>query len=133
MVHKYFCLRQTANSSVIGVVRFIERSPEQDIVKNLLRPFITLTSCPVNSTPILRTGEQDELREALDVTLEALPLEERDFLGATKHLYNWLCPSVGWLIGNAYFDDPHVAPYWPTWLCFFKNEMVCRTWTILKK
>ena len=21
------------------------------------------------------------------------------FLGATKHLYNWLCPSVGWLVG----------------------------------
>ena len=40
------------------------------------------------------------------------------FLGATKHLYNWLRPlvgwSVGWLVGN---DDPHVAPYWPTWPC----------------
>ena len=23
------------------------------------------------------------------------------FLGATKHLYNWLCPSVGRLVGNA--------------------------------
>ena len=77
MVHKYFCLRQTANSSVIGVVRFIERSPEQDIVKNFLRLFITLTSCSVNSTPILRrTGAQDSLREALDAALEALPLEE---------------------------------------------------------
>ena len=21
------------------------------------------------------------------------------FLGATKHLYNWLCPSVGWSVG----------------------------------
>ena len=103
MAHTYFRLRQTANSSVIGVVRFFERSPEQDIVKNLLRPFITLTSCPVNSTPILRrTGEQDQLREALDAALEALPLEERDFLGATKHLYSWLCPSVGWLVGNAF-------------------------------
>ena len=39
------------------------------------------------------------------------------FLGATKHLYNWLCPSVGWLVGRVThsFDDPHVAPYWPTW------------------
>ena len=28
------------------------------------------------------------------------------FLGATKHLYNWLCPlvgrSVGWSVGNAF-------------------------------
>ena len=23
----------------------------------------------------------------------------RPFLGATKHLYNWLCPLVGWLVG----------------------------------
>ena len=23
------------------------------------------------------------------------------FLGATKHLYNWLCPSVGWLAGRS--------------------------------
>ena len=38
-------------------------------------------------------------------------------LGATKHLYNWLCPLVGWLVGRVThsFDDPHVAPYWPTW------------------
>ena len=21
------------------------------------------------------------------------------FLGATKHLYNWLCPLVGWSVG----------------------------------
>ena len=35
------------------------------------------------------------------------------FLGATKHLYNWLCPSVGRLVGWSVthsFDDPHVAP-----------------------
>ena len=45
-----------------------------------------------------------------------------NFLSATKHLYNWLCPSVGWLVGRSVgwsvthsFDDPHVAPYWPTW------------------
>ena len=23
------------------------------------------------------------------------------FLGATKHLYNWLCPLVGWLVGRS--------------------------------
>ena len=31
----------------------------------------------------------------------------------------WL---VGWLVGLSVthsFDDPHVAPYWPTWPCFF--------------
>ena len=45
-------------------------------------------------------------------------------LGATKHLYNWLCPSVGWSVGLLVgrvthpFDDLHVAPYWPTWPCF---------------
>ena len=22
--------------------------------------------------------------------------------GATKHLYNWLCPSVGWSVGYAF-------------------------------
>ena len=54
------------------------------------------------------------------------------FLGATKHLYNWLCllvgRLVGWLVGWSvcrlvgwsegwvmhWFDDPHVSPYWPT-------------------
>ena len=41
-------------------------------------------------------------------------------LGATKHLYNWLCLSVGWSVGRVTrsFDDPHVAPYWPTWPCY---------------
>ena len=39
------------------------------------------------------------------------------FLGATKHLYNKLCPSVGRSVTHS-FDDPHVAPYWPTWPCF---------------
>ena len=34
-------------------------------------------------------------------------------LGATKHLYNWLCRSVCWLVTHS-FDDPHVAPNWPT-------------------
>ena len=50
------------------------------------------------------------------------------FLDATKHLYNWLCrsvvQSVGHLVGQSVggvthsFNDPHVAPYWPTWPCF---------------
>ena len=43
------------------------------------------------------------------------------FLGATKHLYNWLCPlvclSVCLSVTHS-FDDPHVAPYWPSWPCF---------------
>ena len=42
---------------------------------------------------------------------------ERSFLGATKHLYNWLCPLVGLLVTHS-FDDPHIAPCWPTWPCF---------------
>ena len=57
----------------------------------------------------------------------------RLFLGATKHLYNWLCPLVGWSVGllvgrtvgrvTHSFDDPHVAPYWPTWPCLiFKQK-----------
>ena len=28
-------------------------------------------------------------------------------------IYNWLCPLVCWVTHS--FDDPHVAPYWPTW------------------
>ena len=46
--------------------------------------------------------------------------EKESFLGATKHLYNWLCPSVGLSVGRSVthsFDDQHVAPYWPTWPC----------------
>ena len=50
-------------------------------------------------------------------------------LGATKHLYNWLCPSVVGLVGPTSvgrvthsFDDPHVAPYWPTWPCITVDE-----------
>ena len=44
------------------------------------------------------------------------------FLCATKRLYNWLCPSVGWLVCllvTHSFDDPQVSPYWPTWPCSF--------------
>ena len=48
------------------------------------------------------------------------------FLGATKHLYNWLCPlvgwSVGWLVGrsvgNAFIRRSTRRTYWPTWPCF---------------
>ena len=38
----------------------------------------------------------------------------KTFSRATKHLYNWLYPLVGWSVGrsegNDSFDDPHVAP-----------------------
>ena len=35
----------------------------------------------------------------------------------------WLAVSVGWLVGRVThsFDDPHVAPYWPTWSCWPYN------------
>ena len=53
-----------------------------------------------------------------------------DFLGATKHLYNWLCPLVGRSVGRLVclsvthsFDDPHVAPYWPTWPCYKNSNL----------
>ena len=39
------------------------------------------------------------------------------FLGATKHLYDWLCLSVCPSACNT-FDDPNGAPYRPTWPCF---------------
>ena len=48
-------------------------------------------------------------------------------LGATKHLYNWLCPSVGrsvCLSVTHSFDDQHVAPYWPTWPCFLVARFI---------
>ena len=34
--------------------------------------------------------------------------------------------SVGRLVGLSVthpFDDPHVAPYWPTWPCFFGHML----------
>ena len=31
------------------------------------------------------------------------------FLSATKHLYNWLCLSVGWSVTHS-FDNQHVTP-----------------------
>ena len=40
------------------------------------------------------------------------------FLGATKHLYNWLCPSVGLLVCNAFVRRSTRRTYWPTWPCF---------------
>ena len=32
--------------------------------------------------------------------------------------------SVGWGVGRGKhsFDDPHVAPYWPTWPCSYLKE-----------
>ena len=39
------------------------------------------------------------------------------FLGATKHLYNWLCPSVGLLVCNAFVRRSTRRTYWPTWPC----------------
>ena len=47
-------------------------------------------------------------------TLKKVGIER--FLGATKHLCNWLCPLVCRVTHS--FDDPHVAPYWPTWPCY---------------
>ena len=47
-------------------------------------------------------------------------------LSATKHLYNWLCPSVGLSVCLSVthsFDDPNVAPYWPTWSCFLVSRV----------
>ena len=38
-----------------------------------------------------------------------------------KHLHSWLCPSVCPLVCRSVthsFNDPHGAPYWPTWPCF---------------
>ena len=48
------------------------------------------------------------------------------FLVAKKHLYNWLCPSVGGSVCLSVthsFDNPHVAPYWPTWPCSLKSKL----------
>ena len=36
-------------------------------------------------------------------------LSQELFLGATKHLYNWLCPPVCRSVTHS-FDDPQVAP-----------------------
>ena len=54
-------------------------------------------------------------QEALSVGLKS---EKMGVLGAPKHLYvlyNWLSPWLGRLVR---YDDPHGAPYWPTWPCF---------------
>ena len=42
------------------------------------------------------------------------------FLGATKHLCNWLSPLVGRSVTHS-LDDPHIAPYWSTWPCFLSR------------
>ena len=34
--------------------------------------------------------------------------------------------SVGLSVGRSVthsFDDPHVAPYWPTWPCFYGSKL----------
>ena len=52
---------------------------------------------------------------------------DNPFLGATKHLYNWLCPSVGWSVCRSVthsFDDPHVAPIGLLGLVFFSAVSV---------
>ena len=46
------------------------------------------------------------------------------FLGATKHLYNWLCLLVSWLVGWS-VTHSFVAPYWPTWPCFLIKFHSC--------
>ena len=42
------------------------------------------------------------------------------FLGATKHLYNWLCPSVGRLVGWSVGQSPFwaAAPKGPVTYAF---------------
>ena len=64
------------------------------------------------------------------------------FLGATKHLYNWLCPLVGRLVCLSVthsFDDPHRRTYWLNWPCLYSkyffilrstetNERTVRDW-----
>ena len=45
------------------------------------------------------------------------------FLGAIKHLFNWLSLLVGRLVCLSVthsFDDQHVAPFWPTWPCYYE-------------
>ena len=55
------------------------------------------------------------------------------FLGATKHLYNWLCPSVsrsvGWSVMHS-FDDPHVTPYRPSWPCLVADSFWSVHWWV---
>ena len=47
------------------------------------------------------------------------------------HLYNRLCPSVGWSVGRVThsFDDPPGAPYWPTWPCLKVYNLVDRNFS----
>ena len=42
----------------------------------------------------------------------------KTFLGTTKPLNKWVCPLVGWSVTRS-FDDPNVAPFWPTLPCLF--------------
>ena len=73
---------------------------------------------------IIKLSHLKELMSTFQVhiprTPSAIACKNRSFLGATKQLCNWLCPSVGLSVGRVThsFNDPHVAPYWPTWPCF---------------
>ena len=46
---------------------------------------------------------------------------QNTFLGATKHLYNWLCLLVGWLVGwlvgNTFVRRSTCHTCWLTWPC----------------
>ena len=61
------------------------------------------TSRTLNLPLLLRDGD---LEGGLHLNHHHLPEQiatdatvSLPFLGATKHLYNWLCPSVGWSVG----------------------------------
>ena len=56
---------------------------------------------------------------------------------STSYIYNRLCQSVGQSVGRSVthsFDDPHVAPYWPTWPCFKVHQRTsitdCVRWSV---
>ena len=55
---------------------------------------------------------------------------ENHFLGATKHLYNWLCPlvvrwSVGWSVCNAFVRQSTCRTLL-AYLALFPNNPLCR-------
>ena len=57
------------------------------------------------------------------------------FLGATKHLYNWLCPLVGWLVGlwgNAFIRRSTrrtFLAYLALFSKYFHNQILARSLT----
>ena len=57
------------------------------------------------------------------------------FLGAPKHLYNWLCPMVCLSVCLSLthsFDDPHGAPYRSTWPYFRLHAWMRRNTVLVK-